>query len=64
MLDENSDRKNTAQISAELLVVMAAVVGFALLLIQNISSTSEAAAEKLNESSESLLDEIDNITSS
>jgi len=52
-----------AQISAELLVIMAAVIGFALLLIQNVSSTSEEAAEKLDEASEDLLDEIGNITS-
>lgn len=53
-----------AQISAELLVVMAAVVGFALLLIQNISSTSEEAVGKLNETSGALMEEIDNITAS
>lgn len=53
---------NKAQISAELLIVMAAVVGFSLLLVQNLSSTSKKAAGKLNESSGRLLDEIDNIT--
>lgn len=51
-----------AQVSAELLILMAAVVGFALLLIQSLSSTSDQAAGKLNESTGRLLSEIDNIT--
>lgn len=53
---------NRAQISAELLVIMAAVVGFSLVLIQNLSGTSEKAVEQLNESTSELMDEIDNIT--
>lgn len=52
-----------AQISAELLIIMAAVIGFSLLLVQNISSTSKEAAGKLNESTDNLMGEIDNITS-
>lgn len=53
---------NKAQISAELLIIMAAVIGFSLLLIQNLSSTSEKAVHKLNESAGDLMEEIDNIT--
>lgn len=51
-----------AQISAELLIIMAAVVGFSLLLVQNLSGTSEEAVSKLNESTDDLMNEIDNIT--
>ncbi len=58
------DMDDKAQISAELLVVMAAVIGFSLLFIQNISSTSEEAVSELNETSEDLMDEIGNITGS
>ncbi len=54
--------ENRAQISAELLIIMAAVVGFSLLLIQNLSGTSEKAVSKLNESTDELMGEIDNIT--
>lgn len=54
--------EDRAQISAELLIIMAAVVGFSLLLVQNLSSTSGEAVSKLNESTDELMSEIDNIT--
>jgi len=44
-----------------MILVLAAVVAVALLLIQNLSSTAEQAAGKMNATTTKLLDEIDKI---
>jgi len=52
---------NKGQVSTEMILVLAAVVAIALILIQNLSSTAEQAAGKLNSTTTKLLDEIDRI---
>lgn len=51
-----------AQISAELIIILAAIVSVAFVLIQNLSNTSKDAAKKFSSKSEDLLKEIDKIT--
>jgi len=52
---------NKAQVSTEMILVLAAVVAVALLLIQNLSSTADQAVGRLNKTTTKLLDEIDMI---
>jgi len=52
---------NRAQISAELLIIMAAVIAIALILLKSLMSTASSGAEKLNKSSSAMMDEIDGI---
>jgi len=53
---------NKAQISAELIIIMAAVLAVAILLINNMQSTAKQASSKLSNKTSDLLDMIDNIT--
>ena len=53
---------NKGQISAELLIIMAAVLAVAFILVQSLSGTAKDASSKLEKSSNRLLEEIDNIT--
>ena len=54
---------NKAQISAELLIIMAAVIAIALILLKSMTGTAGSASDKLNESSGAMLNEIDDIIS-
>jgi len=50
-----------AQISVELIIVLAAVVAVVLILVSQMQSTSEQGAEKLKKSSENIFKKIDEI---
>jgi len=50
-----------AQISVELIIVLAAVVAVVLILVSQLQSTSESGAKKLKDSSDSVLKKIDDI---
>ena len=52
---------NRAQISAELIIVIAAVLAIALILIKTLGSTSKTAAGKLNSSADKLMQEIEEL---
>jgi uncharacterized protein (UPF0333 family) len=52
---------NRAQISAELLIIMAAIAGFAILVVNALMSNTESMTGKLSDKTDSLLDEIDKI---
>ncbi|MFH0986959.1 MAG: class III signal peptide-containing protein [Candidatus Micrarchaeota archaeon] len=53
---------NRAQISAELLIIMAAIVGLAFFVIQSLSSNAHSYSDALKAKSQDLLKEIDKIT--
>lgn len=50
-----------AQISVELIIVLAAVVAVVLILVSQLQATSETGAEKLKKSSDSIFKKIDEI---
>lgn len=50
-----------AQISAELIIVMAAVLAVALILVKNLGSTAQSASSKMSNKSDDLLREIEGI---
>ena len=50
-----------AQISIELIIVMAAVVAVVLLLVTQLQSSSEKGLDKLGKKTEDVFDEIDKI---
>jgi uncharacterized protein (UPF0333 family) len=50
-----------AQISVELIIVLAAVVAVVLVLVSQMQSTSQEGAKKLKETSDSVLKKIDDI---
>ena len=52
---------NKAQISAELIIIMAAVLAVALILVQSLSGTAKDASAKLSKSSDNLIKEIGKI---
>jgi uncharacterized protein (UPF0333 family) len=54
-------KENTAQISAEMIIVLAALLAVAIVLITKLSGTSKQAAEKVDEKTTNLLAEIDDI---
>jgi|GEM_PF-699737 len=53
--------ENRAQISAEMIIVLAALIGIAIVVIRKLTSSTEKAANKLDEKSDSLMNELDNI---
>jgi uncharacterized protein (UPF0333 family) len=50
-----------AQISVELIIVLAAVVAVVLILVSQLQATSTEGAEKLKDSSDDVLKKIDDI---
>jgi hypothetical protein len=54
-------RDNIAQISAEMIIVLAALLAVAIVLITRLSSTSKQASEKIDTKTNELLDQIDDI---
>ncbi|MCK4883501.1 MAG: hypothetical protein KAS30_01395 [Candidatus Diapherotrites archaeon] len=50
-----------AQISVELIIVLAAVVALVLLLVSQLQETSEEGAKVIEEKSKKIFQEIDNI---
>jgi hypothetical protein len=54
-------REENAQISVELIIVLAAVVAVVLVLVSQIQSTSEQGAEKLESTAGDVFSKIDEI---
>ena len=52
---------NKAQISAELLIIMAAVLGVALILVNGLLTTGEEASKALDNKTSALLEKINRI---
>lgn len=52
---------NKAQVSAELILVMAAVLAVAILLVKQLQDTAKSGSKKLDEKTEKVLKEIDKI---
>ncbi|MBT4870769.1 MAG: hypothetical protein HON47_04295 [Candidatus Diapherotrites archaeon] len=50
-----------AQISVELIIVLAAVVAVVLVLVSQLQATSEEGSQKLEETAESVFEKIDDI---
>ena len=50
-----------AQISIELIVIMAALIVVALVLVNRFYATSQSASKKISDSTDSLMDKIDEI---
>lgn len=53
---------NRAQISAELIIIMAAILAVAIVLVTNLKNTAGDASKKLSSKSDELLSKIDKIT--
>jgi len=54
-------REQKAQISAEMIIVLAALLAVAIVLITKLSGTSKQAAEKVDAKTNDLLAQIDDI---
>ncbi len=54
-------KESRAQISAEMIIVLAALLAVAIVLITRLSSTSKQASEKIDEKTNELLTQIDDI---
>ena len=54
-------KEENAQISAELILVIAAVLAVAIILVKQLQDTAKAGSKKLEEKSEKILKEIDKI---
>ena len=52
---------NRAQVSAELIIVIAALLAVAMVFVQSLSSTVEQASKRMNHTAKSVLDKIDAI---
>lgn len=50
------------QISAELIIIMAAVLAVALIVVTQLQSTAEKGSEKIGEKSKDIFDKLDNIS--
>ncbi len=53
--------EDKAQISVELIIVLAAVVAVVLILVSQLQATSEEGSKKLEETSDSIFKKIDDI---
>ena len=51
-----------AQISAELIIIMAAVLAVALIVVTQLQSTAQKGSEKIGEKSEDIFEKLDNIS--
>jgi competence protein ComGC len=58
---KNIFQEERAQISVELIIVLAAVVAVVLVLVSQMQSTSQEGTKKLKETSDSVLKKIDDI---
>ena len=58
---DNLFSESRAQISVELIIVLAAVVAVVLVLVSQMQATSVEGSKKLEETSKSVLDKIDDI---
>ena len=54
-------KDSKAQVSAELILVMAAVLAVAILLVKQLQDTAKSGSKKLDEKTEKVLKEIDKI---
>ena len=61
MNSKNIFNENKAQISVELIIVLAAVVAVVLILVSQLQATSEEGSKKLEETSDSIFKKIDDI---
>ncbi len=52
---------NRAQISVELIIILAAVVALVLLLVSQLQATSEEGAKAIEKKSKKIFEEIENI---
>ena len=52
---------NKAQISAEMLMLLAALIGLGIFVIKNMGSTAHNTAQKLNETASKFNDTIDDL---
>ncbi len=52
---------NKAQVSAELIIVIAALLAVALVFVKSLSSTVGQASKKMNHTAKGVLDKIDEI---
>ena len=50
-----------AQLSAELIIIMGVIIAFAIILFNNLKSTTQDASEKLEKKTDDLLRAIDKI---
>jgi len=60
-MNANMFNENKAQISVELIIVLAAVVAVVLILVSQLQATSEEGSKKLEEKSDSIFKKIDDI---
>lgn len=61
MNSKNMFNENRAQISVELIIVLAAVVAVVLILVSQLQATSEEGSKKLEETSDNIFKKIDDI---
>ena len=61
MNSKNMFLENRAQISVELIIVLAAVVAVVLILVSQLQATSEEGSKKLEETSDNIFKKIDDI---
>ena len=61
MNSKNIFYENKAQISVELIIVLAAVVAVVLILVSQLQATSEEGSKKLEDTSKSIFKKIDDI---
>lgn len=54
-------REESAQVSAELIIVIAAVLAVAVILVKQLRDTAQDGSKKMSEKSDKLLSEIDKI---
>mgnify|MGYP003979670537 CR=1 FL=1 len=61
MNKKNLFNEETAQISVELIIVLAAVVAVVLVLVSQLQATSQQGSEKLEETANDVFNKIDEI---
>lgn len=54
-------REERAQISAELIIIMAAILAIAFIVVTQLQSTAQKGSEKLGNKTEDVLNKIDEI---
>ncbi len=54
-------KDDKAQISVEMIIVLAALLAVAIVLITKLSSTSKQASEKIDDKTNDLMEQIDDI---
>jgi len=60
-MNQNIFSEQEAQISVELIIVLAAVVAVVLILVSQLQDTSAEGSKKLDESSKKVFEKIDDI---